>query len=156
MSSPRVVIERTIPIKATPAAVQSALADESLLPYIFPRITVRQIEDHWPEPGSRLNVSYHLAGLSLELSLVMLEHTASTHVKSLTARNIQFHKPAHGTIRYAWSEEDGATRLICRYEYEVPEDPLSQELERWMLRMINTETLEASLSNLKSLLETGR
>jgi hypothetical protein len=85
--------------------------------------------------------------------LDMLEHTPSSHVKSVIIRNAQLRRPAAGRIIYEWSEEGAAVRVSCRYEYEVPDDHLTRELERWMLRGINAENLEATLANLKGWLE---
>lgn len=156
MSSFDVVIEREILIDAAPAAVERALADESLFPRIYPRATLIRIDDQWPAPGSAMTVQYCLIGLTFDLNLSLLEHTPGSHVKSMTIHNAQFFPSVAGRISFEWSGEGAAIRVVCRYEYDVPNDRLTQELERWMMRAINTDNLEASLSNLKNLLETGR
>lgn len=156
MSSPSIVIEREITIHADPAAVEGALADRSLISQIYPRISLLRIDEAWPEPGSAMIALYRIIGMTFELSLSILEHTPLSHVKAVIVRNGQCPTPIAGRIVFEWSGKGAATRLVCLCEYDVPEDPLTQDLERWVMRSINTDNVEASLSNLKRLLETGR
>jgi uncharacterized membrane protein len=58
-----------------------------------------------------------------------------------------------GNSRYTLTREGGGTRMTARYEYEIPGGGLGKVIDKLVIERMNTQNLEESLNNLRSILE---
>jgi uncharacterized membrane protein len=106
-----------------------------------------QPDDMYPDIGSVVEVSNRTAGLTLNLTLTVIEYIPGQVVA------YQMDGMITGTMRWVYQSEDSGTYLTAVYDYEVPGGTLGMVADRLIVERANTDNLEASLENLKALIE---
>ncbi len=106
-----------------------------------------QPDDYYPDIGSVVAVSNKAAGLTLDLTLTVIENIPGQVVA------YQMDGMISGTMQWGYQPEDGGAYLTAVYDYEVPGGTLGLVADRLLVEPVFVSNLEASLENLKALIE---
>lgn len=140
-------LERSIMINASPEAIDTISTDPSRLPEWYAGIQEAKSDGTYPQVGGTVESVYKAVGISFKIKMTSEEYVQG---QSLQAR---MEGMISGTNRWTYQPEGDGTRITATFEYEMPGGGLGQAVNKLMVEKMNTENLEKSLENLKTLVE---
>lgn len=141
------VLERSIPIQATPDEIDEITLDGSRFPEWYAGVQEAVPDDIYPQPGGVVDVVYKAAGLNFNMTMTALELVKG---QKLT---LKMDGMITGTSDWSYAVEGDTTRVHCTFEYEIPGGGMGKALNKLIVERMNSENLEKSLANLKALVE---
>ncbi len=140
-------VERSIVINAPPDAIDAIALDATRLPEWYVGIDQSIPDDLYPEMGGRVELVYKVTGVSFSLVLTVQELAHGHHI------SYQMFGMMIGTHEWRYAPEGEQTRLIVLIDYNLPSGILGRIADKLVFEQMNAHNLEASLENLKALVE---
>ena len=143
-------LERSIVIKATPAAIDAVALNGNRLSEWYTGMQETKADAVYPEVGGTVDTVYRAAGINFKVKITSI---ALDRGHSIT---LQMDGMITGTNRWVYSPAGEDTQVTATLEYELPGGSLGQALNKLVVEKMNAENLEKSLSNLKAVVEGGK
>lgn len=106
-----------------------------------------QADDVYPAVGGRVEVSNKSAGVTLDMTLTVTDYIPGQMIAYRMDGMIT------GMMQWDYQPDGSGTQLTAIFDYEMPGGALGQIADRLVVERANTANLEASLENLKGLIE---
>ena len=140
-------VERSILIHATPEEINSVSLVPERMPEWYAGIEQAASDGVFPEVGGAAKIVYKTAGVSFDMTMRVVEAVPNEYL------TYQMDGMIAGVTTWTTTPEGNGTRLTATFEYEMPGGGVGQVIDKLVVERMNTENLEKSLSNLKSLVE---
>ena len=140
-------LERSIVIKGTPAEIEAITNNIDRVTDWYAGVTKARVEGVFPEPGSKVFMTYKAAGITFEASQTTLEYFEGQGGKYILEGMIT------GNYADIIEKVPDGTRLTFRFDYEMPGGGVGKVVDRLFVERMNAKNLEDSLKNLKVLVE---
>jgi len=140
-------LERSIVIKGTADDIEAIANDVDRLPEWYSGVTKATEEGVFPEPGSRVIMTYKAAGITFEMSQTSLEYEQGKGGKYKLEGMIS------GNYEEILEPVEGGTRWTMKFDYEMPGGGVGKLMDRLFVEKMNAKNLEDSLKNMKMLVE---
>ncbi len=140
-------VERSIYIDAPPdVSFNTGIDAEHWLDWYAGMQSV-EADNVYPDVGGRVAVSNKSAGVTLDLTLTVINYIPGQTIA------YQMDGMITGTMQWDYQPDGSGTHLTAIFDYEVPGGTLGQIADRLIVERANTANLEASLESLKGLIE---
>jgi uncharacterized membrane protein len=106
-----------------------------------------QPDNVYPAVGSRVDIANKTAGLTLNMTLTVADYVPGQTIA------YQVEGMVTGTIQWDYQPDGDGTLVTAHFDYEMPGGALGQIADRLVVERANAANLEASLENLKGLIE---
>lgn len=136
-------VGRCIFLGADIEAIYDVLTDVDRITEWFEHIVDVEVTENFPQEGSVVNVIFRYGGVELNYRMIVSEFVENEYAV------FRLEGDMVGTQRWTTKPERGGYRLSIDYDYDLPVFGMTKFVER-----ITRETLNKSLHNLKSLVET--
>jgi uncharacterized membrane protein len=140
-------VERSIYIDAPPDVCFDIGMDAGRWLEWYAGMQSVQADDVYPAVGGRVEVSNKSAGVTLDLILTVTDYIPGQRIAYRMDGMIT------GMMQWDYQPDGSGTHLTAIFDYEVPGGTLGQIADRLVVERANTANLEASLENLKGLIE---
>jgi hypothetical protein len=140
-------VERSILIKTGPEVLDAITEDGNRLPEWYAGIEEASPDAEYPDPGSKIVLSYKSAGINFDITQTVLERIPGKGAK------YQMEGMVTGTSTWTYVPEEDGTRITAVFDYEMSGGALGKLADKLIVERMNTENLEKSLENLKRLAE---
>jgi hypothetical protein len=140
-------VERSILINAPTDAIDAIALDGNRLSEWYVGIERATPDELYPEVGGQVSLVYKAAAVTFNLTLTVQELARGHHI------SYQMSGMMAGTQTWSYTPEGGQTYLAALVEYDMPGGTLGQIADKLVVERINAHNLEASLENLKALVE---
>ncbi|GEM_PF-2167879 len=136
-------VGRCIFIGADIEKIYGVLTDADRITNWFEHIVSIEATEEFPVSGGVANIVFQYGGVELKYRMIATEFVENEYA------TFKLEGDLVGTQRWTTTPERGGYRLSIDYDYEIPVFGMTKFVER-----ITRETLDKSLHNLKSLVET--
>ena len=140
-------LERSIVIKATPAAIDTVALNGNRLSEWYTGMQETKADAVYPEVGGTVDTVYRAAGINFKVKITSI---ALDRGHSIT---LQMDGMITGANRWVYSPAGEDTQVTATLEYELPGGGLGQAINKLVVEKMNAENLEKSLNNLKAVVE---
>ncbi len=141
-------VERSVIIRANPAAINAVALDGNRLPEWYTGIEKADPDGTYPQLGGVVNVLYKAGGINFKLSMKSVEFIDGQRF------GLQLDGMIKGSTSWELAPRGPArTKLVCTFSYEVPGGGIGQAVNKLIVEKMNEENLEKSLDKLKVLVE---
>ena len=140
-------LERSILINAPVDAIEAVTDDARRLPEWYAGIEQAEPDDVYPEVGGKVDLVYKASGVTFNLTQTLLERVPGV------SGAFQMDGMITGTNRMTFAPEGEGTQVTMGFEYEMPGGGVGKLVDRLVIERMNTQNLEKSLKNLKTLVE---
>lgn len=143
-------IERSIVINTSWQNVDAVALDGQRIPEWFAGVEQSEPDGTYPQVGGKVILHYKAGPMSFELTQTVLEYESGSHITFKIEGAM-----LNGTSRWSHTPQSGGTKLTNVLEYETVGGGLGALADRLLLERMNTEQMEKSLQQLKTLVERG-
>ena len=140
-------VERSVQIGATADEIDAVVLDGNRLPEWFEGVESVNVDDTYPEPGGKVEMTYKAAGMSFEITLTSTDLARGEHA------TFQMDGMMTGTHHWTYTPAGDGIELKARFDYDVPGGGLGKIADKLVVERMNTSNLEKSLEKLKNLIE---
>lgn len=140
-------LERSIIINATPNQIEEVSTVPTNVPKWYAGIESIDPDGTYPEVGGTAKLVYKSAGATFNLTVTVTENEPGRIFAQAMAGMIT------GSYRTVYEPQGDSTKVIMTFNYEMPGGGVGKLLDKLVVERMNTKNLEASLSQLKTLVE---
>ena len=140
-------VTRSIIINAPIESVREITDDPMRMLEWYDGIVDVKSDGIFPEVGGEAEFVYKAAGITFSLKQVVLEQEPGKRSKS------EFQGMITGITQDMFEPEGEATKYTLDFDYEMPGGGVGKVVDRLVVERMNINQLEASLKNLKALVE---
>lgn len=142
------VVESNVFINATPDQVDGIASNPRRWPEWYADVEKIRIDPVFPEVGGKVEITFNIAGITFKVRFTQREFVPAH--KSVCSLDGRF----EGTSQFIVSEENNGSRASLALKYRTPGGFLGGVANNVFVRDRIQQNLDASLNNLKGLVES--
>lgn len=141
-------IERDIVIAAPMDVIYTYAGSPQTIPEWYVGIVDVQADGVWPQVGGQARITYHIAGITLEVTATVLTYQPPYEF------SFRMDGMVTGTSSWTYADEGGNTHVYVAFDYTLPGGVLGQMADKLVVDQLIASG-EQSLANLKAICESG-
>jgi uncharacterized membrane protein len=141
-------VEHSVVINSSPENIDAFTMNPSQLHEWYVGVQEAQPDANYPKVGGAMQVVYKAAGVTFHLTFTVVEYE---YLKGVAYK---IDGMMTGLSRFTLTPEKGGTRVVGKFDYEVPGGSLGKVLDKLVVEKMNSENLDKSLKNLKQIMES--
>ena len=140
-------VQRSVQIKASPEETMALLSDASRWPDWYPGMTDLDLVAPFPEKEGKVTFKVKSAGMSIPVTETVIDYQPDK------LQLFQMEGMLSGRARWELTPEGDGTRLTATFDYALSGGVFGKIADAFIVKRLNTKSLEEGLNNFKALVE---